>query len=176
MLNFLEEIFLFLNRPQNGSSSKLSSFVVGTTFVASMLILILELNWVFSLLSIVKFLLTFSTAGLLIGFFIYFILVRTAIIKTDWKNFWTILVSCILLTISLSSKFNRAGLPEQSNERVLIADSPEFGETISRIPIVINDETYELRTTVENGNKYQKGEEILVVKYLGKLGFTIITA
>ncbi len=141
-----------------------------------MLVLILELNWVFSLLSIVKFIITFSAVGIPVGFIIYFILVRIGIIKTEWKALWAIVVSGILLTISLSSKFNRNGLPEQANERVIITDSPEFGETISRIPIVIDDEKYELRTTIENGNKYQKGDEILIIKYLGKLGFTIITA
>jgi len=83
-------------------------------------------------------------------------------------------ISCILLTVSLTSKFNRDGLPKQANERVLVTASPEFGETISRILIVIDDEIFELRTSIENGKQYQKGDFISIVNYHGKLGFLII--
>lgn len=118
----------------------------------------------------------FSAAGILFGIIIYFFLAKLGIIKPEWKAFWTLMISGILLTTSLSSKLNRIGLPKLANERVIIIASHEFGEGIARIPIAIDDKTFELRTKIEIGKKHRKGDDMFIVRYLGKLGFTVIVA
>lgn len=173
MLNLFEEFFSYFNLRQ--SSSKIRSLLTAVIFFSSLLLFALELNWIFSLLKLVKFIFIFSSIGLVSGIVLYLFLLKLGAIKLEWKSFWTILVSGILLTISISSKVNRAGLPERNNEQAIVIGASKFGEAISRIPIDIDGRTFELRAKVEKGSAPQKDDAIAIINYSGKLGFVIIT-
>lgn len=174
MPNFIEELLLTLNDVPNKRSSKPSSVVIGILLFVSMVLFVLEFNWLFSLVSLSKFLLLTSLVGIVIGVILYIALVQLGMSNARWKTFRAILISGVLLTISLLSIIYRDGLPNQTNDNAIVVDSSIVGEAISRIPIAIDSAIFVLRTTIENGEAYRAGDKIPIVRYIGKLGFVII--
>ena len=175
MLNFLQEILLFFNTDTRRKSSTLSSLVVGAIFIASMILAIFEINWILSLLSPVKFLVIFCFVGIAIGFLLYVVLAKAGLVEPQWKSFWIVLVSGLLLSISLGSRINRSGISEfKENAKALVLRKPNYGENIVLVYLKLDKKNFTLRTSLENGDSFIAGQKAKIKRFPGNLGFEVI--
>ena len=174
MIDFLTEI---LSHALGASDQKRKSFpsiVIVLFLMASLLLTVLELQWIFHLTSPLIFVITFLVVGLFMGVLIFILFSLWT--PTDQKLLIVSLVMGVLLSVSLASIINRIGLDNiNGNQKAIIASKPLIGKNISRIKVTVGDALFELRSSVGDGYKFQKGDTIMITRFSGNLGFELVT-